>query len=265
MIPELRTHLGKHQAAVATELQEMAALLNAEGLAADLGPLYNAAAECRRPPRPAPAGSPGEGRLVWGYEVTDLRLNIEPQKHWRPRAAKLENATGCLTVRVEEYAPETLDDVGRGLALVRTLQTDFVLDAILDVDGEPHCIRSAWHVDTHAYPMTPGQSAHPRFHFQHGGKQFETIDETIRGVFLPEAPRMPCAPLDGPLAIDFILSHYCGKAWERLRYQGRDYGELRWAPMTRYWKPYFQQITSTLDELADRNRPTPNDLLPNVY
>ena len=108
---------------------------------------------------------------------------------------------------------ETLEQVGSGYPLLRRLDTDFYFDAVLEADDGFHSMRSAWHLDTHLHTATDSDSIHPRFHFQVGGDRLDYVDHLIRGVFMPETPRMPAAPLDGILAIDFVLAHYCGADW----------------------------------------------------
>lgn len=243
----------------------MAGLLESEGLTPDAAPLRDAAGECLGGIRTVRAALPDKGREYWGYEIADLRLNLETQRHCRPRKAVMRDISGLLSVRVEEYVPEAAEEVGAGFPLLRTLNTDFVFDVVLEVDGESHPLRSAWHIDTHPYTGTASRSVHPRFHYQIGGDKLDDIDDRIRGVFLPEAPRMPCAPLDGLLAIDFILSHYCGEHWALLRDLEPRYGAVRRPPMRRYWQPYYRELTDCIGRLDQPGPTANNDLHPNIY
>ena len=125
---------------------------------------------------------------------------------------------------VEEFVPDCADKVEQVYDKVRRLDASFTLDIELLVNGELHPLRSAWHVDTHLFAGEAGDGVHPRFHFQFGGKDFAHLDEAIRGVLLSEAPRLACAPLDGVLAIDFVLSHYAGRCGTTLVLAGRNTG-----------------------------------------
>ena len=125
----------------------------------------------------------------------------------------MDETSGALTVRVQEYVPETEAEVGRSYNLLRQIYVDFHLGGFHEVEGLICDLRAAWHVDTHIYTGTPTHAVHPRFHFQVGGEQLDEIDANIRGVLMPETPRMPCAPLDGILAIDFVL---CALLWAPL-------------------------------------------------
>jgi hypothetical protein len=107
---------------------------------------------------------------------------------------------------------------------------------------------------------------HPRFHFQVGGERLDAIDADIRGVFMPETPRLACAPLDAILAVDFVLAHYCGERWSLLRDLEPSYGRLRKNPMQRYWSPYFRTLAEGIDNLD--TVPGGGDactLIPNIF
>jgi hypothetical protein len=249
--PALRQKLDAYRDERAFELFEIADKLEQHGFTLDAGPVREAARQCRSAIRTARGDVPDAGREFWGYEITDLRILLAAQRHCRPRAATMDQVSGSLTVTVEEYVPQDLDEVGAGFAHLRRLDTDFHFDAELVVDGVSQIVRAAWHLDTHLYVGTESDAAHPRFHFQVGGESLDDLDSAIRGVFVPEAPRLPCAPLDGILAIDFILSHYCGRDWQALRDLDPSYVYLRKAPMRRYWQPYYQALSEGIAQLDD--------------
>ncbi|MER8499453.1 MULTISPECIES: hypothetical protein [unclassified Mesorhizobium] len=267
MSPELRDRLDAERQARADELYAIASLLEKWSFTTDAGPVREAASQCRGAIRTVRGDDlPDRGREYWGYEITDLLIALHPQRHCRPRDAIMDSVSGSLTVTVQEYVPATPDEVGSGFPLLRKLDTDFFFDAQLVVDGSPQAIRSAWHLDTHLYVETVSDSVHPRFHFQMGGERLDHFDHLIRGVFVPEAPRMPAAPLDGVLAIDFVLAHYCGSDWSELREIDATYRDLRVAPIRRYWGPYFKAIS---DGIANMNEQpdggTAKVLIPNIF
>lgn len=266
MTPAVRQRLDAYRDERAAELFDLADRLETHGFTSDAGPLRNAANQCRGAIRIARGGVPDAGREYWGYEITELRIRLEPQRHCRPRRAIMDGVSGTLTVQVEEYVPIAIEEIGASYNLLRRLDTDFTFDAQLTVDGETHVVRSAWHLDTHLYTDTPSHSVHPRFHFQIGGERMDDLDHLIRGVFLPETPRVPCAPLDGVLAVDFVLSHYCGTDWAMLRDLDAGYNFLRKLPMQRYWQPYYQAISTgiaALDDVPDGG--AANVLVPNIF
>ena len=240
--PALRRQFDAHRALRAAELYDLAALLEGYGLTPDAGPIRDAAGRCPGEPRQVRGDTPDAGRLVWGYQIDGLRLRLKEQRRCRPRAAEVEALEGRLSVTVEEFVPDCADKVEQVYDNVRRLDASFTLDAELLVNGERHPLRSAWHVDTHLFAGEASDGVHPRFHFQFGGKNFAHLDEAIRGVLLSEAPRLACAPLDGVLAIDFVLSHYAGRVWDDLSASEPQYGRLRTPAMARYWQPYYRLL-----------------------
>ncbi|CAN7478622.1 hypothetical protein [Caulobacter sp. LjRoot300] len=266
MTPELREALDAHRHARAGELFDIAGLLEDHSFTADAGPVREAAQQCLGGIRTVRGDLPDVGRTYWGYEISDLKIALEPQRHCRPRGATMESVTGSLTVRVEEYVPPDQASVGAAFTHLRRLDTDFSFDASLVVDGDAHTVRSAWHLDTHLFMDTVSHAVHPRFHFQVGGERLDDLDHLIRGVFMPETPRMPVAPLDGILAIDFVLAHYCGGAWGVLRDMDASYKHLRKAPMQRYWAPYFRTLCDGIDALDTvPHGGDANPLIPNIF
>lgn len=248
MTPRLQKAFDGYRDGRANELYELASLLSEVGIVADTEPLGQAGGQCRGGLRTAGPSQPDAGKKYWGYEIVDLQISLESQRHLRPRSAIMEDARGFLSIAVEEYIPSSEIEVGDSYKLLRRLDVDFHLDAYQIVNGTSLSLRSAWHIDTHLHAQT--RDAHPRFHFQVGGEKFDAIDNRIRGVLLPETPRTPCAPLDAILAVDFVLSHYCGIVWQTLRELEPNYVRARQAPMERYWLPYYRAIANGLDQLA---------------
>ena len=249
MTPALRKAFDGHRDERAQELFDIASILDKEGLTPDNGPILQAAAQCRSAFKRVPIGAPDAGRHYWGFEIADLRIKLEKQRHLRPRSAVMDECFGLLSVVVQEYVPDDENGIGRSYELLRQASVDFHLDAFQEIDGVRHNLRTAWHIDTHSYVDTPSHGAHPRFHFQVGGERLDEIDANIRGVLMPETPRMPCAPLDAILAVDFVLAHYCGDQWNLLKDLVPSYLRLRKTPLQRYWSPYFRTLAEGIDSL----------------
>lgn len=265
MTPEVRASLDEHRKIRQSELFELAALLDENNLTPDAGPLRDAGALCLAKPKTTPATAPDPGRDYWGYKVEGLQLRLEAQRHCRPRTLLADSLVGRLTVEVEEYVPQKPTAVDDGFGHIRRLDAQFVCDAEAILGDAMHQLRAAWHVDTHLHTSTQSGAIHPRFHFQVGGKDLADFDKAMRGAFLTEAPRPAIAPLDAILAVDFVLSHYCGVMWEDLRLMEARYGRVRLPSMKRYWAPYFSQIAEALaggDPVPHQS--VPGLLLPNL-
>ena len=266
MTPALRKVLDTHRQRRAEELYEIAELLERDGLTTDAGPLRTAATQCLSDFRTAGPKQPDAGDRYWGYEIEGLQIRLETQRHCRPRQSVMKDASGFLSVTVQEYLPPDSEAVGSSYSLLRRLDTDFYFDAHQVVDGAELPLRAAWHVDTHLHTATPSDSVHPRFHFQVGGERLDHLDADIRGIFVPETPRMPCPPMDGLLAVDFVLAHYCGSDWAMLREVEPRYARLRHAPIQRYWDPYFQIISEGIARLdTDPAAGPASFLIPSIF
>jgi hypothetical protein len=250
----------------AEELFNIATLLYDAGLTPDAAPISQAAGQCRAAIKTAGPGQPDAGRQYWGYEIEGLRINLEDQRHLRPRSTVMRSVSGMLRVSVQEYFPENESQIGDSYALLRQFNTDFYVDAFQVIDEVEHPLRAAWHLDTHLYSATASRAVHPRFHFQIGGERLDEIDARIRGVFMPEAPRIPYPPLDAILAVDFVLAQYCGETWNLLKEIDPRYARLRKNPMQRYWAPYFRTLADCIDGLdTDPGGGDACALIPNIF
>jgi hypothetical protein len=243
MTAGLRRVFEEHRAERAQELVDMANILDQQGLTPNSGPIRNAAYQCQR-------GTRKNGkREYWGFEIADLRINLEAQQHVRPTSAVMDACRGVLSATIEEYVPGHQDEVGRSFELLRKANVDFHLDAYHEISGEKLPLRAAWHLDAHVYSNPSDHGVHPSFHFQVGGNRLKEIDAEIRGVLMPEAPRLYCAPLDAILAVDFVLAQYCGKKWSEFKDILPSYLRLRKNPLQRYWLPYFRTLADGIDNL----------------
>jgi len=263
--PALRERLHEHRLVRQSELYELAALLDTYDLTPDSGPLRDAGSLCLGATRTAHPDALDAGRTYWGYRIEGLQLRLGKQRHCRPRAAEGESLVGILSVEVEEYLPEEIGAVGDSFDHIRRLDARFRCDTQAILEGSAHQLRAAWHVDTHLHTAEASSAVHPRFHFQSGGTEMAEVDHAIRGALLLEAPRPALAPLDGILAIDFVLSHYHGPIWEDLRLMDPRYARLRAPSMRRYWGPYFRLLAEALEgEDAVEQGSRAAHLLPNL-
>lgn len=244
----------------------MASTLSDVGLSPDAAPISQAASQCRAAIKVAGSSQPDAGREYWGYQIDGLKINLEDQRHLRPRSTVMQGARGVLAITVHEYVPQNENEIGDSYALLRQFNTDFYVDAVQIIEDREHPLRAAWHLDTHLYSTTVSRSSHPRFHIQIGGERLDEIDDRIRGVLVPEAPRIPCAPFEAILAVDFVLSQYCGEMWDLLREDRPSYTRLRKVPMQRFWSPYFRTLADCIDGLdTDPGGGSACGLIPNIF
>ena len=102
----------------------------------------------------------------------------------------------------------------------------------------------SWHLDLDS--ESDHRYIHPKYHLTYGGKnmrdELKQDKDSFGKMMLMAAPRIPMAPLDGILAIDFVLNHFyksdiIGEVLDNSRYK-----EAVKASQTRLWEPYYRSI-----------------------
>ncbi|MCX4139341.1 hypothetical protein M0D68_14195 [Paraburkholderia sp. SEWSISQ10-3 4] len=206
-----------------TELLRLATVLENERVCADVSPLKQAANDCAQNLR--------RRDDEWGYEMSDLQFEIAT-----PRETEPSNIGKQLSVRVSVNF--------HGQCVNETYDPFSSLELNIEVfDAPPPACSSyvSWHFDRHiADDLSKDVEAHPLYHFQHGGHKINTnIANEIGRLLLLAPPRLPHPPMDGILAIDFILSNFSGHIWRSLRADSADYRALVVGAQMRLWRPYM--------------------------
>ena len=185
----------------AKELRRLATILQENELVRDVGPLLSAAGQCD--------SNRTYDELSWGYEFSGLEFNLDfsALRHSKPDGAELD--VGELSVSLVGRCLDagSHDDPFTNLSVNITVHG-------LSEEAEP--LMAAWHLDKHQ----GGDSAftHPNYHFHHGGKKiWEEQDFDYGSHLLLESPRLDHKPLDGILAVDFVLANFAGEAWQALK------------------------------------------------
>lgn len=141
---------------------------------------------------------------------------------------------------------------------------------VTDFSGEfPDNIFCAWHMDSHPpegvdedekddegnRKHKPSPFAHPRYHWQYGGKKIwdaqdaKTDKEEFYGShLLLESPRLAHPPLDAILAIDFILANYYSTTWRAARLD-TEYIRVVKEAQKNYWYSYFKSIANNINTI----------------
>lgn len=232
-----------------------------------LGQVLSKSLSCKNPTilnQPANNIYAPSGKDSWGYNLDGLRFEVEIPQNTLPT-----NLTKNLEVIINlSIQGECVDDDEHDS--IHTLKLDIEISSLTN-NGDKHLC--AWHFDRHIEGQpeedasTPPSESHPLFHFQHGGHGMEHLADSLGKVLLPPAPRVAFPPMDALLAVDFILSNFCGEEWQNLRDDGT-YKNIVGLSQKRLWKPYFKMILdfwSGGDPAKKGNiqRLWPNLLLPN--
>jgi hypothetical protein len=110
-------------------------------------------------------------------------------------------------------------------------------------------LKAAWHFDRHLIDTTKDDphvtdDIHPLYHFQFGGDRMSKLADQLGSTLLLDPPRLMHPPMDGILAVDFVLANYSGRTWKVLR-DDPQYQKLIEPQFERLWRPYFDAIAAS--------------------
>lgn len=214
----------------ATALRALGAILSRKGVCTDIGPICGAAEQC--------ANQANHGDSGWGYDIANLVFALNAPK-------------GTLPARTKDFRAElSISVVGRfdGDPDDQFVSLEINLEKYaLSVTGSE--LKAAWHFDRHLIDIkkdSPHESEdiHPLYHFQFGGARMSKIAERLGDTLLLDPPRLMHPPMDGILAIDFVLANYAGATWKSLR-DDAQYLNLIAPQFKRIWKPYFEALAGS--------------------
>lgn len=125
-----------------------------------------------------------------------------------------------------------------------TIEGTYMMQLLISGRKNGKVYMNSWHLDLD--PGTDRRYLHPRYHLTYGGKKMR--DEIKKNIdcfgqsLLMATPRIPIAPMDGILAIDFVLNHFY-KA-EKIGHvlNNTKYREAVKASQTRIWEPYYRSL-----------------------
>jgi hypothetical protein len=119
---------------------------------------------------------------------------------------------------------------------------------------------AAWHLDRHdaeEVSQTLSLLVHPGYHIHYGGEAIWGLEPNFNygSHLLLETPRLAHLPLDGVLAIDFVLSNYMPRTWHKLRDEEPRYNDVVHESQKRCWYAYMMSM-STYWSKIDNSWPT---------
>ncbi len=189
---------------VADDLRTLGTLLARERICVDVKALEDAAQICA-------SSKKGE----WGYDLTDLVLDVGG-KGVKCHPSQLTDIQCRLDIKV---GGKCIPGATCGDPLFNTM-VNMMLKAVDLSSGVSYT--QAWHLDRQPDRHGIPYGVHPRYHLNFGGRHLSSVLTGTPGpqfsnLLLLDAPRMAHAPLDGVLAVDFILSNLSGAKWKVLR------------------------------------------------
>ena len=213
-----------------TALRSLATILSRKGVCSDVAPLNAAAEQCSQ--------VSGHGNKAWAYDISNLTFQLNTPKGTIPSKAKEFRIELSLSM-VGRFDNEP-DDPFEKLEIN-------VLKYIQGPTGVE--LKAAWHFDRHIIDTKTDsphitEDIHPLYHFQFGGAGMAQIADELGQTFLLDPPRLMHPPMDGLLAIDFLLANYAGAVWKSLR-DDAQYSNLIVPQFARIWKPYYEAMASS--------------------
>jgi hypothetical protein len=204
---------------ISKELRDAATMLDKAQVCRDIGPLLTAANKILR-----------SGGNNWSYEITNLLFFVSDVAAYPPSLGEITcrltvNAAGLCVLEDNSCDPMT------------RLQIDIILEAT--ALSAQHRYLQSWHFDRHEGGTLDSINPHPRYHINFGGRFLEkhAKESKMDFLLLLDSPRIMHPPLDGVLALDFVLANFAAGSWNRLRTQ-RDYITLMREVQGRIWKPF---------------------------
>jgi hypothetical protein len=222
----------------ATALRTLGTILSKKRICSDIGPLSAAADQC--------ASDIRHGEKSWGYDIANLTFQMNLPKGSTPSKA--------TDFRVE-----------LGVSIVGNFDGDMDDQFTrMEINLEKYAhgaagteLKAAWHFDRHIIDTEKDSphvtdDVHPLYHFQFGGARMSKIVARLGDTLLLDPPRLMHPPMDGILAIDFVLANYAGTTWKSLRDDPQYLGLI--APrFESIWKPYFEGVAGSWAKPRQRN------------
>lgn len=224
----------------AEKITSLVGPLSKEFSSIDLTPLTNAAKKCYNPPKKM-------GDNYWKEEVLKLNLGtLNNLSNVRPKEANLNS------IDLE------FNFIGFGKCEDDSQKIDPFIHAELTInikgkDMEDNNLISSWHFDRHISESGDNEplSPHPQYHFQHGGRSIQNLDDNDKYDFgsslYLESPRLFHPPLNLILSLNFLIAQFYSQKWKRLKVD-KDYRRIVNEEQKRYWRPYFSKLSSYLED-----------------
>jgi hypothetical protein len=213
-----------------TALRALATILSSKGVCSDVAPLNAAAEQCSR--------TSANGEKAWGYDINNLTFQLKTPKGTIP--SKVRDFRLELSMSIAGRFDSEPDDQFSKLELNVEKYAQGLAGAEL---------KAAWHFDRHIIDTKKDsphitEDIHPLYHFQFGGARMSKIADRLGQTLLLDPPRLMHPPMDGILAIDFVLANYAGAIWKTLR-NDMQYENLIVPQFKKFWKPYFDAVAGS--------------------
>lgn len=229
---------------IANQLSRLSNILYGTGICDNIEPINEAIRALKTEKRVMvnPLTAKGD-RNIWGYDISDLTLKFKDNpKHIMPN--DIFDLVLKLSISVYGELPELkrVKDpfIFMGISIVlsgnRIIEGENDFDIIESV--------SSIHLDRDKGEIS--DEPHPSYHFQFGGKNIRNLkkdNDNFGHLMVFDIPRINHYPMEGVLAVDFVLSNFFYEIWNNLIQDG-EYSNLVRQQQELCMKPYFHALAN---------------------
>ncbi len=237
------------RAKIASDLDNLAHLLDREKIVRDVSPLYKAAEMCRNN---VPA------KRVWGYDVEHLIFRGFGEIKVFQNEFDTSNATITFSMTIKGKCEPNEDEDP-----LIALGMQIIIEGMYIGEDDVKPSFGAWHLDRH---NLESESAflHPLYHLSFGGRHLESqLDKKNTPVILADTPRIVYLPMDAILGIDFVLTNFWQASLLSFRNEGT-YTNLIAESQRNLWKPYFDTLHGFWQANAHQLTWSPFEIIPQL-
>jgi hypothetical protein len=211
----------------ADELQKLKTCLD-EIRSFDSGPISRAASLCM---------TYGGEQDLWQYKIENLIFHIETPQNTLP-ASTPKNLQLDLSCTASGPCIEQKEPVDPLFSLD--------LNIVIECETKENKLIASWHLDKHNFEGV-SKEIHPEYHFHYGGHKMKDDSLSFGSALILGPPRLAHPPLDGILAVDFVVSNFASEFWKKLR-TNTIYNSLIKLRQNELWRPYFKSIALHWEE-----------------
>ena len=165
----------------------------------------------------------------YGYDVNNIEFYFTaPPSHTHPEDLENISLKFDITLIGQYDAKYSHSDPLKHL--------EFNLVVLGFKNEKEHII--SYHLDRHPEGENESKEAHPKYHFQFGGRKLDKRNKDFGQSIILDSPRIMHYPMDIILGVDFIVSNFFPDIWEELKKDG-DYVSLISIYRDKYMKPFF--------------------------
>jgi hypothetical protein len=202
-----------------------------------------------------------DSKDYWKYNLSGLTFkNIEPEivmlPHQQKDKIEVEELAVKLSVDIIGTCPTKFQlvdpfvNIGHQLYTVQWILQGNLYDY---EENNEKFLKNAWHLDRH-FDNTPSDFFHPHYHLHNGGYAL-TNDESLEtgNLMILESPRVMHPPLDGILAIDFVIRNFYKESVHKKLTTDKDYQKILKNSQFMFWRPYFLALAANWAKFSDAN------------